>query len=333
MKMRVILPGLLTTVQDGGRWGYQASGFAVSGCMDMEAFHDANILLNNSMDAAVLEMQFMGGSFSFDCETYIALTGADMNASVNGRHIDTYKAYHIYPGDILEYKTAVNGRFAYLAVAGGFDVPVVLGSRSTNLKCGIGGLEGRKLQAGDEIALTGSTHWILNEYLKELEPPVYDTDVALRVVPTAQEEKFTENGIKSFYENKYIVSEESDRMGFRMLGEPIESVSGVDIISDGIAPGSIQVTPKGMPMILLSDRQTTGGYAKIGTVVSADIPKLVQCMPGREVSFVRVDVAWAERILRDIDKTHRRKRHMTGYVPGNEGFFEHMAAKKGGIAK
>lgn len=330
MKMTVISPGLLTTVQDGGRKGYQASGFSVSGCMDMEAYQDANLLVNNPLEEAVLEMQYMGGSFSFDCDTFIALTGADMRARLNGSSIVPCRAYRIHTGDVLTCNTAVEGRFSYLAVAGGFKIPVVLGSKSTNLKCGIGGLNGRAIAAGDSIELVRETKSLLNEYLKELPRPHYGEQVELRAVAGPQEDKFSENGIKAFYGGPYTVSAESDRMGYRLLGAEIESISGVDIISDGIALGSIQVTPKGMPMVLLADRQTTGGYAKIGTVISTDISKLAQCMPGARVSFKRITVEEAHALFIRSRKQQKKKMRRTGYLSGNMTFTERIRLRKQG---
>lgn len=328
MKMTVISPGLLTTVQDAGRKGYQASGFAVSGCMDMEAFQDANMLVNNPLDEAVIEMQYMGGSFLFDCDTYTALTGADMQADLNGTSIVPCKSYRIRAGDVLTCHTAREGRFAYLAVAGGFDIPAVLGSKSTNLKCGIGGLEGRALIAGDSIELVRETKELLDEYLKQLPRSHYGKQVVLRTVAGLQEEKFTEAGIKAFYGTSYTVSGESDRMGYRLTGAEIESVSGVDIISDGIALGAVQITPKGLPMVLLADRQTAGGYAKIGTVISADIPRLAQCMPGALVSFQRITVEEARALYLNSRRQQRRRARRTGYLPGNMTFRERFGRRK-----
>lgn len=330
MRMTVISPGLLTTVQDGGRKGYQASGFSVSGCMDREALLEANLLVNNPPEEAVLEMQYMGGSFSFDCDTNIALTGADLQAELNGSAMVPCRAYRIRPGDVLACHTAVEGRFAYLAVAGGFRLPEVLGSKSTNLKCRMGGLEGRALAAGDSIGLVRETRDLLNGYLKELPRSRYGGHVELRTVAGPQEAKFTEAGIRTFYGSRYTVAAESDRMGYRLAGAEIESVSGVDIISDGIAPGAVQVTPRGLPMVLLADRQTVGGYAKIGTVISTDIPRLVQCMPGAQVSFRRITVEEARALYIRSRRQQRKKMRRTGYLPGNMTIRERIRQRKQG---
>ena len=322
MMLKVITPGLLTTIQDAGRNGYQDSGFSVSGCMDRRAMLEANGLVNNDINEAVLEMQYLGGTFRFEGETYFALTGADMAPLLNGRTVPGYRAVKVHKGDILECRRANNGRFAYLAVAGGFAIEPVLGSKSTNLKCGIGGFEGRALLAGDELPMNCETTWLLNEYLKEAEAPVYKDKICLRVTAGPQEHKFTPKGLDDFYSREYLVTEQSDRMGYRMDGAPVESENGVDIISDGIVEGAIQVTPGGMPMILLADRQTTGGYAKIGTVIAADIPSLVQCMPGAKVHFKKISLEEAVSLYRKEEKDRKKFLKSVGYCKENQGMFE-----------
>lgn len=328
MNISVMAPGMLTTLQDGGRKGYQASGFSVSGCMDRESMQIANMLVNNPLDEAVLEMQYLGGKFCFEGETYVALAGADMEPELNGSRVANDCAIKVKAGDVLTCHRAVSGRFGYLAVAGGFDVPDVLGSKSTNLKCKIGGFEGRALQAGDTLLVKQETHWLLNEYLKETEPIVFEQSVQLHVIEGPQEEMFTEKGLQDFYSATYRVTDQSDRMGYRLDGIPVESKNGVDIISDGIVEGSVQVPPAGLPMILLADRQTTGGYAKIGTVVSVDIPKLVQCMPGAEIQFEKISVADAVELYRRQEKRIRKLCQMTGYCMENKGMIQRWKERR-----
>ncbi|MDD6810527.1 MAG: biotin-dependent carboxyltransferase family protein [Lachnospiraceae bacterium] len=322
MKVSVISPGLLTTIQDAGRQGYQAGGFSVSGCMDQDALYCANALVNNRLNEAVLEMQFLGGTFCFEEETFFALTGADLEPMLNGNRIANYCAVKAEKGDVLECHRAVSGRFAYLAVAGGFDIPKVLGSKSTNLKCKIGGFQGRALQAGDMIPLKRKTPRLLNAYLKEMVPVTYQQEITLRVIAGPQEAMFTEKGLQDFYQETYQVTEQSDRMGYRLDGIPVESRNGVDIISDGIVEGAIQVPPSGKPMILLADRQTTGGYAKIGTVISVDIPKLVQCMPGAQICFERIALNEAVILYRKREKRIAKFCRSIGYCQDNMGWFE-----------
>lgn len=322
MYLEVIDPGILTTVQDQGRYGYQASGFSVSGCMDTKALHEANILVNNPVDEGVLEMLYVGGTFRFTCSTYIALTGADMQPILNGLPIDSYKAIKVNVGDVLQCQIAKQGRYGYLAIAGGIQIPLVLGSKSTNLKCGIGGVEGRKLVVGDLIPINRETHFLRNAYLKEISVPKYSSEVILRVVLGTQYDYFTTIGIQTFCEETYQVTEESDRMGYRLDGPKIEYHNQVDIISDALVFGSIQIPAKGTPMIALADRQTTGGYAKIGTVITPDLSKLVQCMPGARIHFSLVSVDEAVRIRRREAKERKRIQRATGYCEGNVTFIK-----------
>lgn len=322
MHLEVIESGVLMTIQDQGRKGYQASGFSVSGCMDQRAFHDANALLNNNLEEAVLEMSYYGGTVRFTGESYFVLTGADMTPRLNGREVATYKVLQVKGGDVLQCGKARNGRFTYLGVAGGFDVPLVLGSKSTYLKCGIGGYHGRKLKSGDQIPIRKETKEILNLYLKQLPPPRYSSSVSIRVVPGPQFSYFTENGIGTFFKEEYVVTEASDRMGYRLEGPFISYYDKVDIISDAIVFGSIQIPAIGMPMILLADRQTTGGYAKIGTVVTSDLPKLVQCMPGAKVRFECITVESAILCCKKEEKSCRQLRKKVGYCRNNEGWME-----------
>lgn len=319
MKLTVVTPGLLTTLQDEGRYGYQASGFSVSGCMDKRAMREANALVNNRLGEAVLEMQVLGGSFRFEGETYFALTGADMQPLLSGRPVQRCRAYKAQKGDVLECRMAASGRFAYLAVAGGFDAAPVLGSRSTNLKCAIGGFSGRALKAGDEPPLRRETAWLWNGHLKEIDSTAYGGEICLRTTAGPQEDRFTEKGLADFYSQTYTVTDKSDRMGYRLDGVPIESKNGVDIISDAIVEGSVQVPSNGKPMILLADRQTPGGYTKIATVIAADIPLLVQCMPGARVRFQRVSLEEAVRLLRTQERSEKRLLRAVGYARDNQG--------------
>lgn len=313
MGLQIIQPGILTTVQDGGRFGHQASGFSVSGPMDADALYAANILVNNAPDAACLEMVFMGVTAVFDRKTYFAVTGADMSPVLNGKPIESYCAQEAKAGDKLVLGAAKNGKYAYLAVAGGIDVPVVMGSRSTNLKCGIGGWQGRKLQAGDELPLTVTGSFLDNHYKKHLPAPHYETCVTLRTVAGPQSHFFTQQGLQTFTGESYTLLPESDRMGARLSGTAIEAKAGVDIISDAIALGSVQIPASGMPIIMLADRQTTGGYAKIATVISPDIPKLAQCAPGSEIRFRCISVDDANRLYKQHQKERKKIARKTGF--------------------
>lgn len=315
MGLTILNPGVLTTVQDAGRFGHQAAGFSVSGPMDADALYTANILVNNPPDLACLEMTFLGVTAVFDRRTWFAVTGADMTPTLNSKPIAPYEAHEAKPGDKLVLGPAKNGKYGYLAVAGGIDVPVVMGSRSTNLKCGIGGYQGRKLAAGDDLPLCVTGDFLDNHYKKHLPAVEYAQSVTLRVVPGPQAHFFTERGKADFTSEAYTLAPESDRMGARLTGKPIEAKSGVDIISDAIALGSVQIPASGTPIVLLADRQTTGGYAKIGTVITPDIPKLAQCQPGAEVRFSFVTVEEANKLYKQHQKERKKLARKTGFCP------------------
>lgn len=284
MAIEVIYPGFLTTIQDLGRFGYQKLGIPVSGAMDTAAYEAANRLCGNVNGEAVLEMTMLGGRYVFHDPAVIAITGADMHPTVNGMDVPMYTQLHVQAGDRLDLHSVDNGCRTYLAVAGGLDIPAVMGSRSTHIRCRIGGVEGRALKRGDIIP-TGTKDPSELPSAKQLAQPVYEKEITVRVIPGPQDDCFTEKGRETFYSSSYIVTQQSDRMGVRLKGAQIESKEGTDIVSDGIVFGSIQVTGAGLPIVLMADRQTTGGYAKIATVVSEDLPLLAQAAPDTIVHF------------------------------------------------
>ena len=298
MELQVINPGLLTTVQDLGRTGYQSTGFSVSGALDQRAMKIANILVGNEPGEAVMEMTLMGATFEFNRDCVIAVTGANMEPKVNGVPIPMYAAVGVKAGDTLAFGFAKTGCRAYLAFANGMDLPRVMGSKSTNLKCGVGGYQGRKLAAGDTIDfIRPMTSLYAQEDRVVPEENASDPDVVtLRVVMGPQDDYFTAKGIQTFLAGVYTVSTKSDRMGRRLEGPAVEAKDGVDIVSDGMPYGGVQIPSSGQPIIMLSDRQTTGGYAKIATVASVDIPKLVQRRPEMKVHFQEVSVEEAQRL-------------------------------------
>lgn len=304
MKLTILSPGPLTTVQDSGRFGALGKGFSPGGAMDMDAMTVANLLVGNAPGVGVLEMTMLGITARFDCETVIALTGADMSARLNDRPIARYASVAVHPGDVLTMGAASRGMRAYLAVTGGFDLPLVMGSVSTNLKCALGGFQGRKLKTGDELPLNQSGAPFLS---RQVSPPEdYPDCISLRVLLGPQDDAFTQKGIDTFLGCEYTVTDKADRMGIRLSGEIIESKNGVDILSDGIAAGSVQIPASGTPIIMMADRQTTGGYAKIATVISADLSRAAQARPGTRIRFVRVTEAEAIRLRRDAEKKRKQ---------------------------
>lgn len=303
MSIKVITPGMLSTIQDGGRKGFAAMGFNASGVMDVRSYHIANALVGNFTDEAVIEMTYLGGSFKFLESNYIAITGADMSPKLDGVPVEMYTTVFVKQDETLTFSATESGMRAYIAVRGGIDVPVIMGSRSTNLKCKLGGLDGRPLKAGDIVPCRD----VYDEFHKHLihSAPKEDfgnDEITVRVLLGPQDDYFTDHGIKTFLNSTYTVTNESDRMGCKLSGEKIEYKNTVDIISDGIVFGSIQIPRTGNPIIMLADRQTTGGYAKIATVISVDLPLLAQARPGTKVHFKLIDRQKAERLLKQEQK-------------------------------
>ena len=290
--------GVFTTVQDYGRMGHQNQGFHVCGVMDRHSFWVANLLVDNKEKEAVLEFMINGPTLYFTTDTVIAITGGDFDPKINGEPIPMYRAVEVKKGDELEMGFCKSGVWGYIAFAGGLNVPLVMGSRSTDIKCGFGGYKGRKLMDGDEIEFETSVKTLPNMKDRHVESVEYGQDVVdIRVTMGPQDDYFSQEGIDAFLNTFYTVTHECDRMGYRLEGTPIEhSQKGADIVSDGIAKGAIQVPKNGQPIVLLSDRQTVGGYTKIANVISVDLSKLVQCKYPQQIHFVAVGIEEAQRI-------------------------------------
>lgn len=302
MAVKIVLPGAVMTVQDGGRYGYQEAGVQVSGAMDQMSFRNANYLVGNEETEAVLEVTLFGGTLEFTEDTITAITGADMEPVVDGDPVEMNCPLLIRKGQTLTLGMTRQGCRTYLAFAGGIDVPLVMGSRSTNLKCAFGGYGGRTLKAGDVLELGKPK--LSFDRVKKRRTKGLETEkiIEVRAVPGPQQEYFTEAGEKAFYSGTYTITDQSDRMGYRLKGPSVESKNGTDIISDAIPLGAVQIPPSGQPIVLLADRQTTGGYAKIAVVCSFDIPKLVQGRPGDKVRFLKTDVKTAQKLYRKQER-------------------------------
>ncbi|MDD7217789.1 MAG: biotin-dependent carboxyltransferase family protein [Oscillospiraceae bacterium] len=309
MSMHIISPGMLTTVQDLGRRGYMASGFQQGGAMDQFAARAANILLDNSESDGVLEMTLLGVKAYFDEDNVIAITGAEFVPTVTDSEtgevteLPINRAVRVKKGDVLDCGSAKSGLRGYLAVAGGFDIAPVMGSMSTNLKCKVGGFDGRKLKSGDVLSLRypQSDLYGMTSRVFESEKQKNGT-VTVHVIPGPQDDYFSDKGKNIFYSETYSVTGDSDRMGIKLDGTPVESIDGVDIISDGIVAGSVQIPSSGKPIIMMADRQTTGGYAKIATVITSDLPLLAQLRPGGSLRFERVDLQYAVKRIKQDNK-------------------------------
>ena len=298
--LKIIQPGMLSTIQDRGRYGYQRSGMPTAGAMDTFALRAANALLGNDDNAACIEITVLGPRIELLADTHVAVTGANVSPRLDGEPIPMWQAVPVSKGSRLEFRSPKDGMRAYLAVGGGIDVPQVMGSRATYMKAAIGGIEGRPLRAGDILnALASEATGSPNTHaLSKEEVPTYGTSHVLRVVLGPQKQAFTQRGIDTFINSTYAVSINSDRMGYRLEGEPIEHTDGPDVISDGTPLGAIQVPGDGQPIILLADRGTTGGYTKIATVISSDLSKVSQAMPGHTVAFRSVSVEEAQAAYR-----------------------------------
>lgn len=304
--------GPLTTVQDTGRVGYQDMGFAESGAMDKRALKLANLLLGNGEKDAALEVTMMGPSFVFEEANCFVLTGADMGAKLNGAPLEMDRVYAARAGDKVEFPPARprQGLRSYIGFAGGLDLPLLMGSRSTYLKGKMGGLEGRGLKAGDRIGFLAPKATLPNlekrRAPQDFEAVYSGRQTTLRVVLGPQDDCFSQEGIWEFIAREYTVTPNSDRMGIRLEGPAIEHCAKADIISDGIACGAIQVPKDGKPIIMMADRQSTGGYTKIANVITADLPKAAQRMIGDRVRFEVVTVQQAQQLLRQEEAALKR---------------------------
>ena len=305
MGIRVLKAGMLTTVQDLGRNGYQSQGFSVAGVMDVRSFKIANLLLDNPENEAVLEFTLIGPTLQFTSDTIIAITGGDFQPTVNGEPAPMYTALYMKRGDILKFGSARTGSRGYIAFSSYLDIPVVMGSRCTNLKSKIGGYKGRKLKDEDYIGFRIKRRYLPYFLSRKLDLDEFDEEeVTLRVVMGPQDDMFTKQGIHTLLSETYTVTSDFDRMGCRLEGPFIASKNGSDIISDGIAFGSIQVPAHGKPIVLLADRQTTGGYAKIATVASVDIPKLVQRKTDHKIRFQAITVEEAQKLYLEEEEQY-----------------------------
>ena len=310
---RVVVPGPYTTVQDKGRFGYQQFGIPPTGALDRFAYRVANMLVGNPEHAAVLETTIMGPRMEVLAETDVALTGGEAAITVNNQAMGNWCSFRIQPGDVLSVGQVKSGCRSYLAVTGGIDVPLVMESRSCYVGAGIGGHEGRILAKEDilkrsEGGLQGSPLQVPKALI-----PAYVSDVLLRAVPGPQDDFFDE-GLNTFFASEFAVSSNANRMGYRLEGPKILHKEGVlkSIISEPSLPGGVQIPPDGQAIILLVE-QTVGGYTKIATVISADIPRVAQAKPGDKIRFQKVNLEAAhdafkqqEQILQEI------KDHLSG---------------------
>ena len=282
--VHVVRPGLLTTVQDLGRWGYQAAGVPVAGPMDTFSHRLANLLVGNSRDAATLEITLIGPELEFDVPAMVAVCGADFEVMCNSQPIANSTATMIPRGSRIQFGRRLSGARAYLAVNGGFRTAVVLGSRATHLVCAMGGVAGRALIAGDRLPVIAKPGEVSGRRASGLPLPGKGR-ARLRIVPGPQADWFSTQTATTLSSVSFRVSPRSNRMGYRLEGPPLVRERMTEPISEPLAFGAIQVPAAGEPILLMADRQTAGGYPKIASVIAADLPLAGQLAPGDFIEF------------------------------------------------
>lgn len=304
MSITILHPGLLTTVQDLGRYGSQKYGVIVGGAMDSYSLRLGNILVGNAENEAALEITLFGTTLQFKEKTLIAITGGDFTPTLDGQPVSLWSPLVVQKDSVLKFHSAISGSRAYVTFAGGIDVPEVMGSKSTYLLANIGGFEGRSLQKGDILSLNhgynleyenpklinDQVNWSINynELIK------FGKHQVIRVIKGTEYDRFNTESQNNFWTKNYTLSTQSDRMGYRLEGSPLSLSESFELLSEGVTFGTIQIPPSGQPIILMADRQTTGGYPKIGQVIAADLPTLAQLQPTSTILFKWVTLEEAE---------------------------------------
>jgi len=300
--LRVLDSGILTTIQDAGRWGYQVYGVPVSGAMDLGALRAANHLVGNPLDAAALEIH-SPMSLQTDAPHLIALTGAEARFEIDKRAMPPWMSVFVRADATIEITPKRVGGWIYLAVRGGIDVPRVLGSKSTFVRGKFGGLEGRALAPGDHIPIGAQMIGDLAAAAgHSTHAPVY-LQSEIRVMLGPHDDWFAPEAITALTQTEYTLTQTADRMGYRLRGNALARIRARELISCGIPLGAIQVPPDGQPIVLMADHQTAGGYPIIATVITADLAQMAQHIPGDRLTFRLVTLDEAQRALRDPSKT------------------------------
>jgi biotin-dependent carboxylase-like uncharacterized protein len=288
--------GLQTTVQDLGRPGFGPEGVSASGAADPVALRLGNLLVENQPGVAGLELTLVGGSFVFPDGAVIALTGADLGATVNGRPLEMWASHTLEPGTKLMFGATRNFARGYLAIAGGIQVDPFLGSASTHVLSGLGGFEGRALRKGDRLRIGKASKKVPRRRITLAALYAFKPRKVLRVTEGPQADWFSEAAKQVFYRDVFRVSEESDRVGLRLEGTALDGSVGREMITEGVSLGAVQVTPSGQPIILFVEQQTTGGYPKIANIIAADLHRIGQLRPRAEIRFQRTSLAVARSL-------------------------------------
>jgi antagonist of KipI len=304
LAIKIIKAGISDTIQDKGRYGYQYLGINPGGAMDQYAMQAANILVGNDRAEAVIELHFPASVFMFTAPALIALSGADFDAAVNGEPVPLLHPICVGKNDVLQFQRPVNGARAYISVHGGLNIPQWLNSASTNLKAQQGGYKGRILQKGDELGLNRDT--VFTTLIREGAVTVLpwsavaydrDTNTDIAVLPGREWDFLTPAAKELFLQKPFIITKQSDRMGYRLLNEPLLCDPHSEMISSAVAFGTIQLLPDGKLIILMADHQTTGGYPRVGHVISVHHSRLAQMNPGEGIRFRMTDPAHAENLF------------------------------------
>ncbi len=307
--VEVISPGNRLTVQDLGRRGSQRFGVSVSGVLDLAAAVTANRLVGNPATSAMLEATFGGLSLSFNSETRVAVTGAEVRVDVNGFQMPLWETMILPAAAVLTLSIPSTGLYSYISVAGGIDTPIVLNSRSTHVASALGGHEGRVLAAGDTLPIGEDIDDQSRPRAGTTAPQSavsgsYDRERPIRVISAPQYDAFDDDAKSKFFATVFTISNLTDRQGARLDGVPIPAIDGKhDIVSDPAYMGAVQIPSDGKPIVLLADRQPTGGYAKIASVIGPDLPNVVQRTPGSEIAFELVGIEEAQELARGFQKS------------------------------
>ena len=305
MTIRVAKPGFFTTVQDFGRYGYAHLGISPAGAADRLSFRIANLLVGNDENMTVLEMTLFGDTLEFEDNAAIAIAGADCDCKAGSDRLPLNTVIELSAGAVLQCGSTKNGARGYLAVQGGIDVPLVMGSSSTFIPAHFGGFQGRHLQAGDVLPI-GNHDGLRTRALHSGAIESMARSGPLRVTKGAQQDWFGPEAFEALLSSIYVVSEQSARTGLRLKGEAIRPREQLELLTDGIPLGAVQVPQDGQPIILFVDQQTTGGYPKIANVITADMHRVGQLRPGDEVRFAEISIAEAVQALREQEQWLRQ---------------------------
>lgn len=303
----ILNSGVLSTIQDSGRYGYQHKGVSPSGAMDKRSLKVANLLVNNEEGCPCIEVAYIGVKILFDESMNIAITGADYPVSINNEVIAMNQTIRIIAGDILEIGAAKKGIYGYISFSKKLIASKVLGSYSTDITAQIGGLNGCKLEKGDALLFNQENSEMIDvRYTQEdIETPIEEESV-IRFVEGCEYNCYNTKAQADFEASCFTVSEMSDRMGYRLINNPIYSMDGNDILSDGLTIGTVQGTASGDFIVMLADRQPTGGYTRIAHIISADIPRFVQLKPGSQFRFEKITLEEAHSLLKIDDEKFQR---------------------------